>query len=356
MIAVPVMRPRLPVVDDVAPYLRQMDARRQYSNFGPLVYELERRYAERFHVDPDRVVACANATLGLQGAVAVTGARTVHCPAWTFAATPLAIAGAGATVTFHDVAEDDWQVAAPAPNGADALMPVLPFGAEIPRDRWSGWDEVVIDAAASGGARDRDLSWLPAGWSVVLSLHATKVLGSGEGGIVVFGDAQRALRFREYTVLGFADRRESDVRGTNAKLSEAGAAYALAALDGWEREESDWSCSRRLALDAEALLGVGSVCSRYPGVSPYWVVDLGSVSRLEECRTALDAAGVETRRWWPLPCTRMGAFADAGPHLPTPVSDRLAGSVLGLPFSRDLSESDVARVVDALLPVVRGSR
>lgn len=352
MTPIPVMRPRIPSADAVVGYLRGMDERRIYTNFGPLVYELEQRYADRLGVAADRVVACANATLGLQGAVAVARARTFHCPAWTFPATPLSIVGANTGLVFDDVAEEDWQIRSPAPAGDDGLMPVLPFGAELDPTRWRDWDEVVIDAAASGGAVDRDLSWLPTGWAVVVSLHATKVLGAGEGGIVVFGDADRALRFREYTVLGFAERRESDIVGTNAKMSEIAAAYALAALDGWVEEEADWRAARALAALAERDLGIGSICSTYPGVTPYWVVDLGSADRARAARRALEVAQIATRQWWPLPCTRMGAFAPAWGGLATPVSDRLADATLGLPFYRDLSSSDVERVVEALRPVV----
>jgi dTDP-4-amino-4,6-dideoxygalactose transaminase len=346
------MRPRIPTADHVLPYLQGMDERRVYTNFGPLADELERRYAERLGVSADRVVACANATLGLQGAVAVSPAERFRVPAWTFPATPLAIVGADAGLSFDDVAEDDWQIQAPRPVDGEGLMPVLPFGAEPDSARWRDWDEVIIDAAASGGAVDRDLSWLPAGWAVVVSLHATKVLGAGEGGIVVFGDADRALRLREYAGFGFAERRESDIVGTNAKMSEIAAAYALAALDGWPAEEAQWRAARALAALAEHDLGIGSICSTYPGVTPYWIVDLGSADRARTARRALDVAQIANRQWWPVPCTRMGAFAPVWGGLATPVSDRLADATLGLPFYRDLSSSDVERVVEALRPVV----
>lgn len=349
---VPVMRPRLPLADAVVPYLRAMDERRVYSNFGPLNVELEHRYAERFNVSRSQVVACANATLGLQGAAYVSGADRFVVPAWTFAATPLAVIGALAEVDFVDVRPTDWQADATASAAVRAIMPVLPFGAELDPTSWRGWDEVVVDAAASGGMVSRDLSRLPLGWAVVVSLHATKVLGAGEGAIVVFGSAGRAQRFRDYIVLGFADRRESEHIGTNAKLSEMAAAYALAALDGWEAELADWTKSRELVAQAEQALGVGSVCSTYPGVSPYWIIELGSPEQVRRCEAALSSNGIGSRRWWPVPCTRMPAFGRDWAEVSTPVSDRLAATTLGLPFFRDLTTTDVERVVAALAPVI----
>jgi dTDP-4-amino-4,6-dideoxygalactose transaminase len=346
------MRPLLPATDAVAPYLRAMDERRVYSNFGPMNSELEQRYAERFNVSRSQVVACANATLGLQGAAYVSAADRFVVPAWTFAATPLAVIGALAEVVFVDVRSADWQADGTPSAAVRAIMPVLPFGAELDPASWAGWDEVVVDAAASGGMVSRDLSWLPVDWTVVISLHATKVLGAGEGAIVVFGDAGRAQRFRDYIVLGFAKRRESEHIGTNAKLSEIAAAYALAALDSWEAELADWTAARGLVAQAENELGIGSVCSTYPGVSPYWIVELDSAERATRCEAALMAAGIGSRRWWPVPCTRMPAFVDSWGEFDTPVSDRLAATTLGLPFFRDLTATDVDQVVAALAPVI----
>lgn len=344
----PVMRPRLPVSDQVVGYLRGMDASRVYSNFGPLSVELERRYAERFNVPASRVATCSSATLGLQGAVQGLPSGRVHCPTFTFAATPMAIVNAGREVVFHDVRPDDWQLVDIDPEGDDAVMPVLPFGAEIEVDRWSAWEHCVVDAAASGGASRRDLSWLPDGWSVVLSLHATKVLGIGEGGVVIFGSDEAAERFRSFTSLGFVDRRASDILGTNAKLPEPSAAYALAALDLWEVEEREWRAARALTCAAERSLGLSAACSNNPGVSPYWLVRFADDDTLRRAEASLARAGIESRRWWPESCDRMGAFSDFSRVGGSPVTDSLAGTVLGLPFFRDITSGEVQRVVDAV--------
>jgi dTDP-4-amino-4,6-dideoxygalactose transaminase len=353
MEALPVMLPALPAVDAVARYLRAMDASRIYSNFGPLVTELERRYAERFNVPPEAVVACANATLGLQGAAALSPAGTFHCPSWTFPATPLSIVTSAKRLVLHDVDADSWQLDLAPLSDDDGIMPVLPFGAEVDVKRWAHWSEVVVDAAASGGSRRRDLADLPAGWAVVLSLHATKVLGIGEGGIVIFGDLDRADRLRSYISLGFAWRRESDFVGTNAKMSEMAAAYGLAALDGWAQEEAEWRAARDLVGEAELALGLSSVCAAYPGVNPYWIVQFPIPELALAAVAALDDARIGNRRWWPVPCSRMGAFVEVWGDLPVPQSDWLSATTLGLPFFRGLRATDVERVVSTIAAVPR---
>lgn len=346
MTAIPVMRPRLPTTDAVAPYLRRIDEVRVYSNCGPLVQELERRYAERLGVGADQVVTCSNATLAIQGAVAVSPATTFHCPSWTFAATPSAVVAAGAGLEFHDVRSSDWTIDAPSPSVGHGVIPVAPFGAQLDLGRWLDWDEAVIDAAASGGA-ELDLSGILSGWAVVISLHATKVLGAGEGGIAVFGDPERAERFRSYATLGFQGARVSDFAGTNAKMPEAVAAYALAALDDWDRERHEWAHARALVSAAERELGIGSICSSYEGANPYWIVDFGDAERMHRAEESLAAAGIMSRRWWPMPCSMMKAFATYT-EVSVPISERLATSTLGLPFFRDLTSVEVARIVSAI--------
>ena len=63
--SIPVARPRLPTTDEIASYLRRIDASRWYSNGGPLVQEFEERLAQHFSDGSARVATVANATIGL---------------------------------------------------------------------------------------------------------------------------------------------------------------------------------------------------------------------------------------------------------------------------------------------------
>ena len=49
---IPLMRPRLPDAERLLPYLREIDANRWYTNFGPLEQRLTARLAAHFGVDP----------------------------------------------------------------------------------------------------------------------------------------------------------------------------------------------------------------------------------------------------------------------------------------------------------------
>src|SRR3546814_2565438 len=133
-----------------------------------------------------------------------------------------------------------------------AVLPVAPFGASVPVEDWDAFSEetripVVIDAAAGfDGAR---FGRSPA----MISLHATKALAAGEGGLVASRDRGRLANIRSRSNFGFQAGTRSAVRfGTNAKLSEYAAAVCLASLDGWAETRRDFV---RVATDYRAALG-----------------------------------------------------------------------------------------------------
>jgi len=144
---IPVMRPKLPVTERIAPYMRQIDGSRIYSNFGPLARSLESRLAARFGTPADGVASVANATLGLALALVAQHPKPgslCAIPAWTFAATPHAVTQAGLVPYFVDVDPGTWALdpetladeLARAPGTVSAVMPVAPFGQPIDVSLW----------------------------------------------------------------------------------------------------------------------------------------------------------------------------------------------------------------------------
>src|SRR5438874_8004763 len=98
MSTLPVMRPKLPAADRLAPYLEKIDAARIYSNYGPLVRSFEDRLAEHFGLARGTITTVANATLGLALALAAQSVQPgtlCAIPAWTFVASPHAAMLAG---------------------------------------------------------------------------------------------------------------------------------------------------------------------------------------------------------------------------------------------------------------------
>lgn len=348
----------MPTADRAAPYLDRIDNARWYSNFGALVQEFEARLAARLNAGA-RVVTVSSGTTALTLALRAMGCAPgslCAIPSWTFVATAHAVMQAGLVPYFLDVDAatgmlDPAQARAAlkqAPGAISAVIPVCAFGRMTSVDAWLAFREetgipVVLDAAAAFDAFSD--ARLPA----VVSLHATKALGVGEGGYVATDDESLAARVRELTSFGFRGSRESHVPATNAKLSEYAAAFGLAGLDIWASTRARYSLAAQLlrialtrAPDVAFQEGWGS---RW--ISSTCVVGLPerATDRVEQ---SLNAEGVDTRRWWGGGCHTSPAFAVA-PRGDLTNTMRLARSTIGLPFALDLSVADTTRIADALI-------
>ena len=356
---IPIMRPKLPTAQSLLPYLDRIDHSRIYSNFGPLSVQLEDRLAAHFGVPDQAVTTVANGTLGLALALTAQGARPgTLCviPAWTFIASAQAAAIAGLVPYFVDVDPFTWaldphavaDIIKQAPGEVGAVMPVAPFGQPIDVAAWDRFRSrtslpVVIDAAAGFD------SLTPTETPAVVSLHATKAFGIGEGGFVLCADPSLIRRIRTRANFGFDGRREAIVPALNAKLSEYHAAVGHAALDEWSRTRSDWltvarAYRERLARSGRARLQDGFGES---WVSSVCVFNLAGPNA-GQVENGLQKAGIETRRWW-------GDGAHTHPstlHLPrtaVPVTDQLARSTIAVPLFRDMDAAEIDQVVDCVL-------
>lgn len=358
---IPVMRPKLPAAARLTPYLEKIDSSRIYTNFGPLALTLEDRLAAHFSLPAASVVTVANGTLGLTLALMAQGAvpgTLCAIPGWTFVASAQAAALAGLVPYFVDVdpvtgaldIESLAGVIARAPAAVGAVMPVAPFGQPIDV---RGWDHfrsrtglpVVIDAAAGFDALR------PGQAPCVVSLHATKVLGAGEGGFVVSADSALIRDVRARSNFGFAGTREAAKPAANAKLSEYHAAVAHAALDEWQSTRGEWlSCAGAYRRALRRLPAVDP----QPGFGETWVAS-SCVVRLntdaERVERELSAKQIMTRRWW-----GNGAHAHPAtmqyPRAPLPATEALARTTLGLPLYRDIGSADIEYVCESLRAAV----
>jgi dTDP-4-amino-4,6-dideoxygalactose transaminase len=347
---IPVMQPRMPQYKDVKSFLKAMDASGTYSNNGPLVRSLENKYAEKLNINPLHIVAVANATLAIEGFLSISPVEEWVIPSYTFSATGLAALNSGKRIVLADANVEDWQIDLsqhldPLSRG---IVPVMPFGAKVDLQKYIGFQNVLIDAAASI-AEFPDLSSLKSGWAVVYSLHATKLLGAGEGGLIIFGSTELAQRFRQWINFGFFGMRESNSQGTNAKMSEIHAAYAHASLRNWRVDSSNWSRAQAQAKNTSAKFGE-HFHHWQPGVlNPYWIVHFDDPKDMERLERHLEHEGISTRRWWSKPLHEMLAFREIEAVGKLEISSKLANSVLGLPMYRDLSTNDSRRIEKVML-------
>ncbi|NQX29476.1 DegT/DnrJ/EryC1/StrS family aminotransferase [Microbacteriaceae bacterium VKM Ac-2854] len=209
--------------------------RARWSNGGPLVAALERRLEEAGGWR--HVVASASGTSALTAALLALdlprGGEVVTTPL-TFRATTLAIESAGLVPVFAAVEFDTLNLARDAVSAAItertvAILPVHLFGVAVDPALDALAEAhglpVVYDAAHAYGLDEI----VGRGAATAYSLHATKLLHTGEGGFVATHDDELDARVRHTINFGI-DGGSDPHAGINGKLPELSAAVGLATL------------------------------------------------------------------------------------------------------------------------------
>ncbi len=351
-----VLVPDMPTAEELLPFLLEMDANRVYVNQGPMLRRLEAGI-ETLVGAPCKAVS--NGTLALElalRAMSLPRGAGVLVPAATFSGSALAIVNAGLQPVFCDVDPVTWQLT-PEIAGAvlplcreenvRAVMPVATYGAPVPIEPWERFNyetnlPVLIDAA--GAILAQKTSEIPE-IVVTYSLHATKAIGAGEGGIVATHD--RILLERVESLATFGPG------GTNAKMSEYHAAVGLASLARGGHDQ------RGLIFDAyQRQMPPGIAIRSVPAQTllPALLPDVGDPPRYRgiasRTQEALAARGIESKLWYRSFPVERGEFFNFPKIGPLTVTEMLRQRCLGLPFHPWLSADDVAHVCKTLTEVL----
>lgn len=345
-----VMRPKLPSVQQLEPYLLRIDEARNYSNRGQLVQELETRIADLLKVDPNLVIAVSNGSAGIHVLAQALEIERIRVPDYTFAGSALPLLQAGSHVFLSDVnAKAVLSISSESNLDSMASLVVAPFGEvnDLPKDSQLKGPLIWDLAGALGNCLEGKFSLK--GRHAVFSLHATKIIGAGEGGLVIAGDTSLAEDIRARINFGFAGSRESSMLGHNFKMSEFSAAVALGSLDQFYEStdplKDKWLRQRNMSKMMEQdfkLIGF----AHHNSITPYWVIDTGDSEVLGTMSRVLEKSGIETRKWWPSALSDMLSF---GRHQKfNPNSIRFASTHLGLPFSVDMNDEEWDQISESL--------
>ncbi len=333
---------------------------------GPMVKRLEDGFAEAFGVK--HAVAVNNGTTALVAALQVMdlepGDEVVTSP-FTFVATLNAILEAGATATFADIREDDFNLDPASVEGAitdrtRVLLPVHLYGQMADMDPISELADrhglrILEDAAQSHGATYRGRPVGDYGLATY-SFYATKNMTTGEGGMITTNDDAVADRLRVLRNQGMRERYVYEVAGHNYRLTDLQAAIAIPQLARYadtvaRRQEN----ARALQAGLESIPGL-AVPRQLEGRSHVWhqftvrVLEDAPVSR-DEFVARLHEAGVGAGIHYPIPLHLQSAWRHLGyARGDLPATEAWSAECLSLPLYPELTEAQQDRVIQ----VVRG--
>lgn len=351
---------------------------------GPRVAAFEEEFARVQHAE--HAVAVTSCTTALHLALVVAGIERgddVVVPSFSFIATSNAVVYVGARPVFADVDPLTGNltaatVAAALTDRTRAVIVVDQGGVPVDLDPIRALCDprgivVVEDAACGAGSTYRGRPVGAGAQIAAWSFHPRKILTTGEGGMITTSRpewADRARRLREHAMSVSAAARHASVLAPPEEYLEVGYNYRMtdlqAAVGLVQLGRLPEVVARRRAIAAGYTKQIAEIPGLRPVRDPAWGtcnfqsfwVEVGPDFPLDRdgLLAHLAAADISARRGI-MSSHRQPAYA-GGDHggLPLPVTEHLTDTTLILPVFHQMSESEHARVVDALRTAALGTR
>jgi perosamine synthetase len=170
---------------------------------GESVSLFERAFAQR--VGAKWAVAMSNGTLTLQAALVALGVKRgdkVATVPLTMAATSISILNVGATPVFVDVDPKTWLMDPIEAAHIGYQIPVSLYGLNYPFACHDTWGRALTIDDAAQTLRKHDSRFAFTSYST----QRSKIISTGEGGVLVTDDESLAVGAREYASLGYRMR------------------------------------------------------------------------------------------------------------------------------------------------------
>jgi dTDP-4-amino-4,6-dideoxygalactose transaminase len=342
------LKPSVPHLESYIDDLKTIDENGWYSNYGPFYHKFKEGLSKHFKCTPDNIDLFCNGTMALTaGLVALKKEDKPYCilPSWTFVASAHAVKLAGLTPYFIDVDSESMQVSEnelkQIPDSilinTSVVMIVAPFGAPIRDLGLSTFSqkygiEILVDAA---GGFD---SYVYSNFNTMISLHATKAFGIGEGGLLISRDIKFINRAHQFANFGFTNgSRTSDAIGANGKLNEISSVIGLAALKMWPDLRQNYYDKAKLYLKTkktdsfEFMEGWG-----LQWVSSTCIVRYKTKQHKEEIVKEYNKKNLPYRDWWNKGCHMEPIFQHSLKSENLDITTLLADTTLGIMFHSDL--------------------
>jgi dTDP-4-amino-4,6-dideoxygalactose transaminase len=300
--------------------------------------------------------------IGLRALGVEPGDEVVTTP-FTFFATAEAISLIGAAPVFADIDAESFNLDPAAAEAAvtdrtRAIIPVHLFGrpadhAAIAEIACRHGLRLLEDCAQAIGAAVEDGRKVGGlGDAGTFSFYPTKNLGGfGDGGLLTTDDDDVAEIARMLRMHGERRRYHNEMLGYNSRLDALQAALLRVKL----RRLDEFNAGRREAARRYGeLLSDLETTGRLtaPAVTDGHIFHQYTIrvrdGRRDEVRKALDAAGVGTMVYYPIPVHRLSVYAETYAGIELPAAEAAAEEVLSLPIWPSIDPQTQERVAAAL--------
>ena len=363
---IPLTRPLLPKPEKLLPGLRKAFSSGMVTN-SVYVRRFEEAVAD--HCGVKEAVAVSSCTSGLVLTLRCLGVQgAALLPSYTFFATGHACLWNGLIPIFVDIDPKTWTLSIQNLNSSlfnpyssfSVILAVHIFGNPC---RVEALEKIasrhklklVFDSAHGMGALHKGKPLGGYGDAEVFSLSPTKLLCSGEGGVVTTGDRILAKMLRAARDYGNTGDYDPAFAGLNARMSELHAILGLESLKLLEK-----NARRRQALVGlykEKLGGLPGIS--FQKVAPYdrcsykdFTILIDSTAfgaTRDEVQKKLARQGIASRRYYYPPVHRIKAYHPwAGLQGLLPVTDRVSSTALSLPLFPDMTEREALVVCHAI--------
>ena len=348
-----VTQPSLAPFNEFTEILKGVWDRKILTHNGPLVQQLESELEQKLEVPHFTVVN--NGTIALQIAIKALALQgEIITTPFTWIATVSAIKWEGCTPIFCDIDPKTLNIA-PAKIEAlitektVAIMPVHVFGTpcdvvEIEKIAKKHNLKVIYDGAHAIGSRFEDKSVLTFGDVTATSLHATKLLNTGEGGGCITQNTELDKKIKRIRFFGHSDDKTDIVEdGFNGKLTEIHAALGLANLKYYDTVLND----RRVKylLYKEKLQKVPTITFQDIAAGEtnysYFPIIFETEAQLLKVELELKENNVFPRRYF---YPSVNTYTKVVSYQSCPISEDISKRILCLPLYLDLTIGEINEI------------
>lgn len=321
---------------------------------GPLVQEFENTMEQKLGISNFSVVS--NGTVALQMAIkALELQGEIITTPFTWIATISAIKWEGCTPVFCDINPktlniDPDKIEALITEKTVAIMPVHVFGnpcdvAAIQKIARKHNLKIIYDGAHAIGSKIDGKSALEFGDITATSMHATKLLNTGEGGACIASSDDLDRRIKRIRFFGHSDDKTDIIEdGFNGKLTEIHAALGLANIKYYDVVLNDRK--EKYLYYKEQLKNIPLISFQELSIGEcnysYFPVIFKSEKELLETQSILQDNNIYPRRYF---YPSVNTFSKIVVYQSCPISEDISSRILCLPLYYELTMETIDQII-----------